>query len=435
VVSYATGVYVRYSGIYDTASGQWLQTTVPHPANTPFAGTCYMGSVSYDAAGCDHFGVHLGFTAAAGKAVTTGYRWLIEDTANPGTLIPSPNNVFVPTPVYSWGVPATPTAPPVLVVEIQTPPPPPAQFGTATWMKVYKTEMATEVALGDLTSDNPIVPLTPAQIETEWALMQPIPPNVNGHKQRNKQTNSGGVGIGTRSVLRTYETYAYTGAYDPLTHEVICGGDGTCNVPQSGELGDLQIRQMTAVNVAVPSLSVTLTGSGSVSSSDKIIACGSKCSSIYALGTQLTLTAKPSSNSIFTGWTGACAGTSLTCVVTVNDSINAGAIFAAIPAGGGGGGATGGGGGGATGGGGGTVTQFTVSIGHSNTGTVTSDVTGINCGSTCSAKYNSGAVVTLTATPLVGKTFVNWTGACLGTVNTCTLTVNSNESVQAVFSK
>ena len=301
------------------------------------------------------------------------------------------------------------------------------------WMKVYKTEMTTEVALGDLTSTNAIVPQNPAQIETEWALMQATPPNVHGHKQRNKQTNSGGVGAGTRSVLRTYETYAYTGAYDPLTHEVVCGGDGTCNIPQPDELGDLLIQQMTAVNVTVPTLSVTLTGSGSVSSSDKIIACGNKCSSTYAIGAQVTLTAKPSSNWTFAGWTGACAGTALTCVATVNDSVIAAATFTAIPAGGGG--ATGGGGGGATGGGGGTATQFTVSIGRSNPGTVTSDVTGINCGSTCSAKYNSGTIVTLTATPPAGKTFVNWSGACVGTVNTCTLAVNSNESVQAVFSK
>ena len=432
VVPYATGVYVRYMGIYDAASQQFLQTTVPHPANTPFAGTCYMGSVSYTTAGCDHFGVHISFTAT-NKAVTTAYRWMIEDPANPGTLIASPNNIFVPTPVYTWVPPAIPTAPPVLVAEVQAPPPPPPppalppQFGPATWMKVFKTDMNREVALDELTSDNPIVPQNLAQIETEWVLVQAAPPPAPGdnRRRRNRQVNSGGVNPGTRSVLRRYETYAYTGAYDPLTHEVVCGGDGTCTAPLAGELGDLITAQMTAANVAVPSLSVTLTGNGTVSSADKIIACGSKCASNYALGAQVTLTAKAASNWTFTGWTGGCTGAAATCNVTINDVVAVGAQFTAnAPAGGGGGG-----------GGGGGATQFTLQVGRSNTGTVTSDVTGINCGSTCSAKFNPGTAVTLTATPPAGKTFVNWSGACTGTSNLCILTINTNLSVQAVFSK
>ena len=74
-------------------------------------------------------------------------------------------------------------------------------------------------------------------------------------------------------------------------------------------------------------------------------------------------------------------------------------------------------------------------IGRTNTGTVTSDVAGINCGSVCSAKFDAGTNVTLTATPPAGKTFVNWSGACSGTANICAVTVNSNLSVQAIFSK
>ena len=432
VVAYATGVYVRYMSTYDANNHQFLNTTVPHPPNTPFAGTCYMGSFSYPTAGCDHFGVHLAFTAT-GKATTTAYRWMFEDPNNPGTLIASPNNIFVPTPVYSWGVPATPTAPPVLVAEIQVPPPPPPpparppQFGDATWMKVYKTDMNREVRLDELTSDNPIVPQNPTQLETEWALLQPAPPPSpsDGRRRRNRNVNQGGVNAGTRAVLRRYETYAYTGAYDPLTHEVICGGDGTCNVPLAGELGDMIVAQMAAANVAVPSLTVTTTGNGLVSSSDKVISCGNKCSSTYALGTVVTLTAKAGSNSTFTGWTGGCSGAAVTCTLTIGDSVNVNALFTAnAPAGGGGGG-----------GGGGGTTQFTLQIGRSNAGTVTSDIAGINCGNTCSAKYDSGATVTLTSTPPAGKSFVSWGGACTGTASTCTLTINGNLSVQANFSK
>src|SRR5439155_17414474 len=132
--------------------------------------------------GCDHFGVHLAYTAAASKAVTTAYRWRFEDPNKPGTLIASPNNIFVPAPVYTFVPPAIPTNPPALIAEIQTPPPPPPppavppQFGDATWMKVYKTDMNREVGLDELTSTNPIVPQSPLQIEDEWVLMQPAPP-------------------------------------------------------------------------------------------------------------------------------------------------------------------------------------------------------------------------------------------------------------------
>ncbi len=427
VVAYATGVYVRYMSAYDSVNHQFNNTTVPHPPNAAFAGTCYMGSFSYPTAGCDHFGVHLAYTAM-GKATTTAYRWMFEDPNNIGTLIASPTNIFVPTPVYTFIPPVTPVAPPELVVEIQLPPPPPPppaippQFGNATWMKVYKTEMNREVLLNELTGDNPIVPQDPTQIETDWVLLQPAPPVTpgDGRRRRNRHVNRGNVNVGTRAVLRRYETYTYTGAYNPLTHEVACGGDLTCNVPLTGELGDMIVAQMAAANVAVPSLSVTLTGNGTVSSSDKVISCGNKCSSTYALGTVVTLTAKAGSNSSFTGWTGGCSGAVLTCTLTVGDSVNVSALFTVNPPAGGGGVGT---------------TQFTLQIGRSNTGTVTSDVAGINCGNACSAKFNAGTAVTLTATPPAGKSFVSWGGACTGTANTCALAINGNLSAQANFSR
>ena len=428
---YATGVFIRYKSAYDAASGLFTAKTVPHATATGFAGTCYMGYAAYANAGCDHFGVHLAFTAAANAGTTTAYRWMFPDPNNPGQLIASANNIFVPTPVYTWIAPVIPTNPPVLQVEIQVPPPPPPppavppQFGNATWMKVYKTDMTREVFLDELVDTNAIVPQTAAQIETDWVLLQPAPPLTagDGRQRRTRHQNQGGVGAGIRSVLRRYETYAYTGAYNPTTHEVVCGGDGTCKLPQVNELGDLLVAQMAAANVAVPSLTVTTsgTGAGTVASSDSVISCGSKCSSNYTLGKVVTLTAKVGSNSTFTNWTGACSGTTLTCSVTVNDAVTVGAVFTASAGGGGGGG--------------GGTTQFTLQVGRSNPGTVTSDVAGISCGSACSAKYNAGTVVTLTAAPPVGKTFVSWGGACSGTNNTCVVTMNSNQSALANFSK
>ena len=411
VTPYATGIYVRYLSPYDQATQQFTATTVPHASGTPFAGTCYMGSLSYPLAGCDHFGVHLGYLAAS---TATYYRWMFADPANPGSLIASANSVSVPAPVWTFvpPPPTQPTAPPVLVAEIVAPDPPEVQgqYGDATWVRVFKTELDREVALDELTSDNPIVPQDPTQVETAWDLIQQSPPG--GHKQRGKHTNQGSVNSGSRSVIRRYEMYAYTGAYDPLTHEALCGGDGSCNAPLDGELGDMLSAQMAAVNVGVPSLTVAKVGNGSVSSTDKVLSCGSKCTSTYAIGTVVTLAASPGSGNVFTGWTGACTGTSLSCVVTVNDSVTTTATF---------------------------TPQFTLSVGRSNPGTVTATPTGndrlLSCGSACSAKFTQGTTVTLTATPPDGKSFVGWSGACSGSASTCSVSIVKDTSVQATFSK
>ena len=138
------------------------------------------------------------------------------------------------------------------------------------------------------------------------------------------------------------------------------------------------------------------------------------------------LTAKAGSGSTFIGWTGACVGVG-PCTVTVNGAQTVGAKFDAQVA------AAGGGGGGA--GGGAAVAQPTLKVSISNTGTVTSDVPGINCGTLCSAKYNKGTLVTLTATPPAGKTFANWSGACAGTAPTCVVNLQADASVKAQFNK
>jgi uncharacterized repeat protein (TIGR02543 family) len=50
------------------------------------------------------------------------------------------------------------------------------------------------------------------------------------------------------------------------------------------------------------------------------------------------------------------------------------------------------------------------------------------------ASYAAGTVVTLTATPAVGYSFTNWSGAASGTTTTTTVTVNANTTVAANFS-
>ncbi|MBP6003015.1 MAG: VCBS repeat-containing protein [Pyrinomonadaceae bacterium] len=66
-------------------------------------------------------------------------------------------------------------------------------------------------------------------------------------------------------------------------------------------------------------------------------------------------------------------------------------------------------------------------------GTVTSEPTGIDCGSTCSASYPVSTPVTLSAAAGTGSTFTGWSGeGCSGT-DTCQVTMNTAKSVSANF--
>ena len=80
-----------------------------------------------------------------------------------------------------------------------------------------------------------------------------------------------------------------------------------------------------------------------------------------------------------------------------------------------------------------SAATFSLSVGKTGTGTITSAPSGINCGATCTAAYSQGTSVTLTATPGSGYSFAGWGGACSGT-GTCTVAMTADKSVQATFS-
>jgi hypothetical protein len=67
------------------------------------------------------------------------------------------------------------------------------------------------------------------------------------------------------------------------------------------------------------------------------------------------------------------------------------------------------------------------------TGTVSSTPTGISCGATCDAAFNSNTTVTLAAVPAVGSRFTGWAGACTGTAP-CVVALAPATTVTATFS-
>ncbi|HYD41894.1 MAG TPA: glycoside hydrolase family 9 protein [Anaeromyxobacter sp.] len=79
-----------------------------------------------------------------------------------------------------------------------------------------------------------------------------------------------------------------------------------------------------------------------------------------------------------------------------------------------------------------TTYALTVTPAGTGGGTVVSSPAGISCGTACSASYEAGTIVTLTATPAAGSTFAGWTG-CTGTGATCTVAMSAARSVTATF--
>ena len=161
-----------------------------------------------------------------------------------------------------------------------------------------------------------------------------------------------------------------------------CSGSAGCTVTMNSP------QSVSATFVQDVALSVSVTGSGAVTSSPTGISCPSSCSANFAPGTPVILTATPASGWKFNGWSGACSGTG-TCSVTMNSAQSVTATFTQI--------------------------IYPLALSLTGSGSVTSNPTGISCPSTCSASFNSGTPVTLTATPAQGMSFIGWSGACSGT--------------------
>lgn len=103
-----------------------------------------------------------------------------------------------------------------------------------------------------------------------------------------------------------------------------CSGTGTCTVTMSAA----RSVSATFVRITYP-LTVTRTGSGTVVSSPAGISCGGTCTKAFNSGTAVTLSAKPATGMVFSGWSGACSGTASTCRVSMSEALAVGATFAA----------------------------------------------------------------------------------------------------------
>ena len=188
-----------------------------------------------------------------------------------------------------------------------------------------------------------------------------------------------------------------------------CSGKAKCSVKVAG------VKTITAKFVK-KSFKVTIEKAGEgdgMISSDGTLSCGAACSGDFQAGDIVRLKAEPDGNSRFVGWTGECTSTVANCNFPVDGEITVTATFAK------------------------KGNRLNVSrSGSAGGGSITADVPGIDCGSTCSFTYSAGTVVTLTAAAQPGYLFAGWRSDCTSvTGTTCTVTMDAAKFVSAEFLK
>ena len=151
-------------------------------------------------------------------------------------------------------------------------------------------------------------------------------------------------------------------------------------------------------------LTVAVTGSGSVTSRVGGIACPPTCTATVADQDVIELNPFAVPRFVFTGWTGACSGNGFFCNVVLSGDQAVGATFAR-----------------------GSTLTLTVSGGGIVTGS-------FDCSRVCSPFLPTGTSISLTARPSAGFRFAGWAGgSCDGTQTTCQFNLQGDANLTATF--
>lgn len=186
-----------------------------------------------------------------------------------------------------------------------------------------------------------------------------------------------------------------------------CSGTDACQITLDQSQEIIATFNLTATNYYALTIKLEGVGTGTVNAEN--INCGSDCTEEYPENTEITLTAIPETDSIFTGWDGgSCSGTDV-CTVSMTEAQNITAIFGLASAG------------------------YTLEVSKNGSGIGTIRGEGINCGSDCNEQYGNNTQITLIAIPSTDTNFIGWTGACVSTNRSCQIMMDQNKKVTATF--
>ncbi|MBB1073113.1 DUF4214 domain-containing protein [Rhodoferax sp. 4810] len=186
-----------------------------------------------------------------------------------------------------------------------------------------------------------------------------------------------------------------------------CTGTGSCALTLNTDAA--VGANFTLIPIDQQTLSLTVTGPGSITSQPAGIVCGQTCSAPFNSNSTVTLTAVPNVGTTFIGWGGACVNeTGLTCRVNMNEAQTVTGTFN-------------------------TASSFPVATTVIGKGRIVSTPDGVNCTGICVNRFATGQAMILTAQPADGWQFVEWTGACTGSDANCLVTVNQALTVAVKF--
>ena len=179
-----------------------------------------------------------------------------------------------------------------------------------------------------------------------------------------------------------------------------CTGAGPCSLTLGAD------ESLSAVFIAVQTLSVAVSGSGTVTSSPAGLSCSAgSCSAQFAKGASVSLTATAGAHALFNGFGGDCSGT--TCALTLSADHVVSAAF-------------------------GAAFGLTVTTAGNGGGAVTSNPSGINCPGACTQLFPVGTNVTLTPQPDASSSFTGWSTLCAGT-SACSFSMGADIAIRATF--
>jgi hypothetical protein len=182
----------------------------------------------------------------------------------------------------------------------------------------------------------------------------------------------------------------------PCPSDLMCGADRHCHAE-----GDTTV----CPNDVVVRVKKDGTGGGAVMSPSGID-CGTSCAVTVAPGTTVALAATPDPGSRFTGWSSACSGTDTCVIVATTDSIATAGFNQSQ--------------------------ELDVTFSGTGGGMVTSMPAGIACDTDCAALFDTGASVTLYASPDASSYFATWSGPCVG-IDPCTVQLDAMTTVGVEF--